>query len=236
MREVNLKVGLTPKHPCSYLPGRQEQLLVLLDRELLCPEGYEQLLTAGFRRSGSDIYRPRCQACQACESLRIPVASFNPSRSQKRILRHNRDVTMVLSDTDKPEYFELYQHYIEQRHQDGTMYPASRQQYEGFLLCQWLPPLFLEFHAGNRLIAVAVTDCLSESLSAMYTFYDPAEEHRSLGVFAILSQIRLAQQLNRHWLYLGYQVDDCRKMNYKQHFRPHQRLLDGNWQTMKERA
>lgn len=236
MREVNLKVGLTPRHPCSYLPGRLEQLLVLLDRELLCPEGYEQLLTAGFRRSGSDIYRPRCQACQACESLRIPVNDFVPSRSQKRILRNNRDLTMVVSDTDKPEYFELYQYYIEQRHQDGAMYPASRQQYDGFLLCHWLTPLFLEFYAESRLIAVAVTDSLNDSLSAMYTFYDPAEEHRSLGIYAILNQIKLARTLGKHWLYLGYQVDDCRKMNYKQQFRPHQRLINGHWHIMKDGA
>ncbi|MFH7564178.1 MULTISPECIES: arginyltransferase [Oceanimonas] len=236
MREVNLKVGLTPRHPCSYLPGRLEQLLVLLDRELLCPEGYEQLLTAGFRRSGSDIYRPRCQACQACESLRIPVNDFVPSRSQKRILRNNRDLTMVVSDTDKPEYFELYQYYIEQRHQDGAMYPASRQQYDGFLLCHWLTPLFLEFYAESRLIAVAVTDSLNDSLSAMYTFYDPAEEHRSLGIYAILNQIKLARTLGKHWLYLGYQVDDCRKMNYKQQFRPHQRLIKGQWHIMKDGA
>ncbi|WMC11453.1 arginyltransferase [Oceanimonas pelagia] len=236
MREVNLKVGLTPKHPCSYLPGRLEQLLVLLDRELLCPEGYEQLLSAGFRRSGADIYRPRCQACQACESLRIAVHDFTPGRSQKRILRKNRDVRLVLSEQDKPEYFTLYQHYIHRRHRDGTMYPASRQQYEGFLLCPWLPPLFMEFHQGDRLIGVAVTDLLSEALSAMYTFYDPDEEHRSLGTFAILSQIDLARRLNKHWLYLGYQVDGCRKMNYKQHFRPHQRLIDGHWQTMKDGA
>ncbi|NHI00318.1 MULTISPECIES: arginyltransferase [Oceanimonas] len=234
MREVNLKVGLTPKHPCSYLPGRLEQLLVLLDRELLCPEGYEQLLSAGFRRSGSDIYRPRCQACQACESLRIPVSDFMPGRSQKRILRKNRDLDIRLSQQDKPEYFELYQRYISCRHQDGSMYPASHQQYDGFLLCQWLPPAFLEIHAGERLIAVAVIDILSHSLSAMYTFYDPKEERRSLGSFAILCQIQLAQKLNKQWLYLGYQVDGCRKMNYKQRFRPHERLVGGHWRAMKD--
>ena len=234
MREVNLKVGLTPKHPCSYLPGRLEQLLVLLDKELLCPEGYERLLAAGFRRSGADIYRPHCQACQACESLRIPVADFVPSRSQKRILRQNRDLEVRVSEQDKPEYFLLYQTYINERHRDGAMFPASRQQYDGFLLCHWLPPVFLEFRLAERLVAVAVTDLLSRSLSAMYTYYDPAEEHRSLGTFAILSQWQLARQLHKHWLYLGYQVDGCRKMNYKQHFRPHQRLVAGQWQAMKD--
>ncbi|WP_198401878.1 arginyltransferase [Zobellella denitrificans] len=234
MREVNLKVGLTPKHLCSYLPGRQEQLLVLLDKELLCPEGYEQLLGAGFRRSGADIYRPHCQSCRACESLRIAVPRFTPSRSQKRILRLNRDIEVRLSEQDKPEYFRLYQHYINERHRDGAMYPASRQQYEGFLLCHWLPPVFVEFYLAQQLVAVAVTDLLSNALSAMYTFYDPGLEHRSLGTFAILSQVRLAAELDKEWLYLGYQVDGCKKMNYKQHFHPHQRLIAGQWRPIKD--
>ncbi len=234
MREVNLKVGLTPRHQCSYLPERQEQLLVLLDKELLCLEGYEQLLSAGFRRSGADIYRPHCQLCHACESLRIDAAQFTPSRSQKRIKRLNRDLRVSLSEQQKPEYFQLYQRYINERHQDGAMYPASRQQYDGFLLCDWLPPVFMEFWLEQQLVAVAVTDLLNHALSAMYTFYEPALEHRSLGTFAILSQLQLAAKLNKSWLYLGYQVDDCKKMNYKQHFHPHQRLVAGHWQTMKD--
>lgn len=234
MREVNLKVGLTPRHQCSYLPGRQEQLLVLLDKELLCPLGYERLLSAGFRRSGSDIYRPHCQSCHACESLRIDVARFAPSRGQKRITRLNRDIRVRVNEQDKPEYFRLYQLYINERHRDGAMYPASRQQYDGFLLCHWLPPVFVEFWLEQRLVAVAVTDLLGHALSAMYTFYDPDLEHRSLGTFAILSQLRLAAELNKEWLYLGYQVDDCKKMSYKQHFRPHQRLVAGQWLAMKD--
>ncbi|WP_344956480.1 arginyltransferase [Zobellella aerophila] len=234
MKEVILKVGLTPKHLCSYLPGQQEQLLVLLDRELLCPEGYERLLSAGFRRSGADIYRPHCHSCHACESLRIDVNNFQPSRSQKRTARQNAELYISLSEQDKPEYFHLYQSYINARHRDGAMYPASRQQYEGFLLCHWLPPLFMECWLGERLVAVAVTDLLRHSLSAMYTFYDPELEHRSLGTFAILSQIKLARELNKEWLYLGYQVDGCNKMNYKRHYRPHQRLISGQWRWMKD--
>lgn len=229
MREVSLKVGLTPEHPCSYLPGQQEQLLVLLDKNRLCPQGYEELLSAGFRRSGRDIYRPHCQRCSACESLRVDVEQFVPSRSQKRIIRLNRDVQITLSQQDKPEYFELYSRYINQRHQDGAMYPANREQYNGFLACDWLPPMFIEFWLEQQLIGVAVTDKLEQSFSAMYTFYEPSLEHRSLGSFAILSQVTMAKEQHKKWVYLGYQVDGCQKMNYKQHFRPHQRRVDGHW-------
>ena len=232
MKSISLKVGLTPPHDCQYLPNQQEQLLVLLDETLLTPTGYEPLLSAGFRRSGSDVYRPRCATCNACQSLRLAPSQFKASRSQKRIRRLNRDVKIHVAREDKPEYFQLYERYINQRHQDGTMYPASHEQYASFVLCEWLSPLFIECWLDDNLVAVAVTDELSQALSAIYTFYEPRLSHRSLGTFAILSQIQLGIELNKHWLYLGYQVDDCQKMNYKQHFRPHQRFIAGQWQEM----
>ncbi|ART79622.1 arginyltransferase [Oceanisphaera avium] len=234
MKALNLKVGVTPAHNCSYLPHQQEQLLVVLDKEQLTCVGYEQLLSAGFRRSGNDLYRPHCQHCQACESLRIPVANFKPSRSQKRIQRLNRDVEIKISQSDKPGYFSLYQTYIGERHRDGTMFPPSRRQYECFLLSEWHAASFIEFWLAEQLIGVAVTDRLSHAMSALYTFFEPSLAHRSLGTFAILSQLALAKQAQLSWLYLGYQVDECAKMNYKQHFKPHQRLRAGTWLDIKD--
>ncbi|MBU3825641.1 MAG: arginyltransferase [Candidatus Oceanisphaera merdipullorum] len=234
LKEVNLKVGLTPPHACSYLPQQQEQLLVLLDKDRLSSLGYEQLLSAGFRRSGSDIYRPHCQGCSACQSLRIGVEGFVPSRSQKRITRLNHDLVITVCHVDQPAYFDLYRRYIDQRHTDGPMYPASLKQYQSFVLCDWLSPTFIEFRLAKKLIAVAVTDTLSQSMSAMYTFFEPELAHRSLGTFAVLTQLKLAKDAAQNWLYLGYQVDECAKMNYKQQFRPHQRLSAGIWHGMKD--
>lgn len=130
--EVILKVGLTPKHPCSYLDHEQEQLLVLMDHNLLNANGYERLLTAGFRRSGNDIYRPHCPACHACQSLRIHSERFRPSRGQKRIRQLNKDIEIVLSYDDKPEYYLLYERYIRERHHDGSMYPPTAASIAGF--------------------------------------------------------------------------------------------------------
>ena len=229
--EVILKVGLTPKHQCSYLGHEQEQLLVLMDHSLLNASGYERLLTAGFRRSGNDIYRPHCPACNACQSLRIHSERFVPSRSQKRIRQLNRDVHMVLSTQDKPEYYDLFARYINERHHDGSMFPATRNQYDNFLLCDWLQPYYLEFRLDQHLIALAITDPLPHSLSAMYTFFAPEHAERSLGTHAVLSQLDLARRMNRKWLYLGYQVDACRKMKYKTRFHPHELLCGHEWKT-----
>ena len=208
--------------------------MVVLDTHLLSGDGYEALLSAGFRRSGSDIYRPYCQACQACCSLRLSVSEFTPTRSQKRIQLKNQDLQIILSTQDQPEYYDLFARYIHERHADGSMYPPSRNQYDNFLLCSWLNPYFIELRHNNQLLAVAITDPLPGSLSAMYTFYDAHHEHRSLGSLAIMTQIELARKMGKKWLYLGYQVDGCKKMNYKKNFHPYQLLIDHQWKNEHE--
>lgn len=229
MNPTPLRVGITPAHTCSYLPDQDEQLIVLLDDSYRNAPGYETLLQAGFRRSGNDIYRPHCAQCSACQSLRIKAAEFQPNRNQKRVLNKNRDLRWQLNDTDKPAYYALYERYISQRHADGSMYPPGYNQYKQFLFADWLNPVFIEFYHAERLIAVAVTDVLADSLSAMYTVYDPEYESRSLGTYAILIQLELTLHMHRTYLYLGYQVDNCRKMNYKSAYLPHERLENKVW-------
>ncbi|MBE1301603.1 MAG: arginyltransferase [Alteromonadaceae bacterium] len=230
-----MKFGVTSPFECSYLPGQKERLLVFVGHEdKNMPEQYESMLGNGFRRSGEQIYRPHCINCNACESLRIPVLWFKPSKSQKRILSKNKHWHVQISREDKPDYFSLYEKYINERHQDGGMFPPNKEQYEGFLFSSWASPLFIEFYDEDKLIAIAVTDDLPNCLSALYTFFDPDYEDYSLGTFAILRQIELAIELKKPFLYLGYQIDDCKKMNYKQKFLPNERFSDQSWQLFKK--
>jgi arginyl-tRNA--protein-N-Asp/Glu arginylyltransferase len=224
-----IKATLTPELACSYLTGQQEKLLVVQDGEWLTHAGYEVLLGNGFRRSGSDVYRPHCQACQACQSIRVNAHTFQPSKSQKRLINKNKDLRIAFNSQPQAEYYPLYERYINTLHSDGAMYPASQKQYDGFILSDWLAPVFVEFHLADKLVAVAVTDVLPTSMSAMYCFYDPDHLGRSLGTYAILQQLFFAQQWDKQWLYLGYQIDQCSKMNYKVKFNPHERLLAGKW-------
>jgi len=229
MHEVILKVAVTPEHDCSYLPYEREQLLVIVDNSLKNAEDYERLLTVGFRRSGEDLYRPHCRSCNACQSIRIHCPAFMPSRSQRRVQKRNQDLHIRYNHHNRVEYYPIYQRYISQRHADGSMNPPSPEQYRAFVLCSWLEQVFIEFHACNRLIGVAVTDVLPNGLSAMYSFFEPSQMYRSLGKLAIMQQIALANQLGKQWLYLGYQVDDCQKMNYKTQFQPYERLQHTQW-------
>lgn len=227
-----LRFYATPEHDCSYLPDRQAKTLFVdphaqIDRRL-----YSQLSELGFRRSGGHIYRPHCDHCQACISVRVPVATFRPSKTQKRIENRNADlIVRAVPCQLTHEYYALYERYICQRHADGDMYPPSPDQFCSFLVEGAVDACFYEFREPDgTLLAVAVSDMLEQGMSALYTFYDPGAVRRSLGVYAVIWQIRQAARLGKHWLYLGYWVKDCRKMNYKIRYRPLEMLINGEWQ------
>ncbi|WP_298440268.1 arginyltransferase [uncultured Ferrimonas sp.] len=223
-----IRIGLSQTFPCSYIDKEQETLLLCCDP--VTNAQFEHLLELGFRRSGDQIYRPHCQTCNACVPVRVPVALFSPSRSQRRIIAKNKDIDWQVSETVKPQYRPLYHRYITSRHQDGTMYPPSDQQFDQFLLSSKHPVMFVEGWLNGKLIAVAVTDLLLTSLSATYTFFDPDMSHRSLGKRAILAQIDLAKRIKREHLYLGYYIGACPKMSYKTEFRPVERFHNDQWQ------
>jgi leucyl-tRNA---protein transferase len=218
---ARLKFYATQPHACSYLPGEQATTLFLDPSQPMDVQVYADLSEMGFRRSGDHLYRPHCLKCDACTPARIPVARFLPNRQQKRIFKRNADLQVeAVKPAFSEENFDLYQRYIEQRHADGDMYPPSRDQFSTFLVRDLAFSRFYEFRLDGRLLAVAVTDVLPNGLSAVYTFYDPDEERRSLGRYAILWQIAEARRLELDALYLGYWIKNCKKMNYKTEYRP----------------
>lgn len=228
-----LKLFATQPHPCSYLDG-QEATTVFVDPEArIDPALYTQLSQLGFRRSGAHLYRPQCLRCQACVSCRIPVKLFKPSRTQRRCLQRNSDLDLqITNNINTPEHYNLYARYIEGRHQDGDMYPPSEDQYRAFLTSEWGITQYIELRQAGRLIGVSVCDQLGDGLSAVYTFYDPEQEGRSLGKFAILAQIDKARAMGLDYVYLGYWIKDCGKMNYKTQYRPLELLINRRWMRL----
>ena len=227
---ARLKFYATQPHACSYLPDEQATTLFLDPSQPMDVQVYADLSEMGFRRSGDHLYRPHCLKCDACTPARIPVARFLPNRQQKRIFKRNADLQVqAVKPAFSEENFDLYQRYIEQRHADGDMYPPNREQFSTFLVRDLPFSRFYEFRLNGRLLAVAVTDVLPNGLSAVYTFYDPNEEHRSLGRFAILWQIAETARLGLHAVYLGYWIKNCRKMNYKTQYRPIELFVNQHW-------
>ena len=228
--QLPARIGLSQEFPCSYLPNRQEQLLVILDPSCYSSTKFESLLALGFRRSGNQIYRPHCPICSACSSVRVLANEFMPTKSQKRKLNKAKNRFEVkYSQVEREQYYPLYSKYISLRHQDGSMYPPDKSQFQSFLFCSWLTITFIELWDQDNLVAVAVTDCMDDAISAIYTFFDPDYEHFSLGTVMILQQLKFAKQQHKQFVYLGYQVDECDKMKYKTQFLPAQKQYNDQW-------
>lgn len=225
-----IKLYQTTPHECSYLTGKLASTLFVDPSLKITPEILTNLSEQGFRRSGNYTYLPNCDECSACISTRIPVSQFKPNRNQKRVWKRNQDLTWSISAprfTD--EFYDLYQRYIEVRHADGDMYPASEDQFRSFLIESYADSIFLEFRLSDKLLAVAVTDKLNNAYSAVYTFFEPELPQRSLGVFTILAQLEQAEREKLDYLYLGYWVKACQKMSYKINYRPLEILLHRHW-------
>lgn len=223
----------TPPHECSYLEGMQAVTLFADPRVRLDRERYTRLSRSGFRRSGNHVYRPTCPACDACVPVRIPVDGFAPSRQQRRTQKRNDDLNVTIAAPRfELEHFNLYERYLKERHRGGGMDVTSPEQYMSFLCSNWCDSVFIEFRHDQRLVGVAVTDVLDDGYSAVYTFFEPAEARRSLGRFAILTQIDLARREGKPHLYLGYWIAACGKMDYKTEYRPLEGFRHGRWEVL----
>lgn len=216
-------------HPCPYLPLR-----VATDRglwaERMRAELYGQFMNAGFRRSGKLLYQPVCGGCRACRPIRVPVATFRPSKSQRRSARRNADLTISLGApklTD--EKFELYRRYVTGWH--GREEVEDPSTFESFLYDSPLETLEFEYRdAAGALLAVGICDPCPSALSSVYFFFDPAHGRRGLGTFGALYEIDYAARVGIPYYYLGYWIQGCRTMDYKHNFRPCELLGgDGVW-------
>ncbi|WP_168195188.1 arginyltransferase [Shewanella sp. SNU WT4] len=229
---MTVPIGISQIFPCSYLASQQEQLLVI--QQSVTPQLYERLMALGFRRSGQSIYQPRCPQCSACQPIRINSQQFTPSSRQKRNARKGSHLSWQIKHTPCDDHYSRYEKYIRLRHADGAMFPPSLEQYQDFLICNWLEQLYIELYDGDKLIGVAVTDCTMNSLSAVYSYFDPDYEALSPGNLLILKQLAIAKQLAKDYVYLGYQIDANRKMCYKRQFRPYEILTTQGWVTSAE--
>lgn len=228
-----LQLYLTAPYPCSYLPDREARSQVATPGFLITTAVYSELVRHGFRRSGTFTYRPHCDTCRQCVPVRVAVAGFAPTRSQRRSWKQHNNLEVTLHDlADKPEYFELYRRYQEARHRDGGMDDDNPEQYRNFLLQSHIDTMLVEFREDGILRMLSVVDVLADGLSAVYTFYEPEVAHSSYGTFNVLWQIELCRKLQLPYLYLGYWIAGSRKMAYKSNFQPLQGLQDGAWQAI----
>ena len=231
--EPTIRLFQTLPHACGYFAERTAQNLVIDPGAPELDRLYGAALEQGFRRAGGHLYFPQCPQCHACTPCRVDVAKFQPDRSQRRCLKRNADLSISESmPTYSHERHALYEKYLQSRHAGGGMDDAEASDFRRFLTAPWSPTLFMEIRLGERLLGVAVTDVCLTGVSAVYTFFDPAESARGLGTFAILQQLALARRRGIPWVYLGFWIDGHPKMDYKRRFQPLEIRKGGSWLPM----
>jgi arginyl-tRNA--protein-N-Asp/Glu arginylyltransferase len=235
---------LTAPSPCPYLPGQEERKVFTHLVGERASELNDLLTHGGFRRSQSIAYRPACEGCRACISVRVVAQDFRPTRSMRRILERNRDLvaeTRVTVPTS--EQYAVFRSYLDSRHRDGGMADMTVLDYAMMVEDSHVDTRMVEYrrageegarnNPGEReLVAVALTDVLSDGLSMVYSFFDSREAPRSLGTFMILDHIARCRRMGLSYVYLGYWVRGSRKMDYKGRFLPQQRLTPDGWKLV----
>ena len=199
--------------------------------ERMAPHTYHALMNSGFRRSGKLVYQPMCRSCRQCLPIRVPLSTFQPNKSQRRCARRNTDLTLAIgSPTPTDEKWVLYRTYLKVWHGSEV---EERGDFEAFLYQSPVDSLEFEYRdKGGKLLAVGICDVCTQSLSSVYYYFDPAEAGRALGTFGVLQELQFARTHQIPYYYLGYWVDQCQAMQYKQMYRPHEILhADGTWRA-----
>lgn len=210
-------------HECPYLSGRQarEEAFGTAD---FSPELYHDFMDHGFRRSGEFFYRPACEDCRECRSLRVIVSEYKPKKSHRRIMQKNQDVEIrVDSPRFTMEKQRIYSAYLAAQH--NSLQSDSPEDMRRFLYCSPVRTREFEYRVKGRLVAAAIVDLCSRSLSTVYAFYDPEFASRSLGTFSALHEIMVCRQYGIPYYYMGYYIADCPSMSYKARFKPHELLV-----------
>jgi arginyl-tRNA--protein-N-Asp/Glu arginylyltransferase len=231
---------LTAPSLCPYLPGKEERKVFTHLVGERARELNDLLTHGGFRRSQSIAYRPACEACRACVSVRVAVEDFRPTRSMRRVLDRNSDmVGEMRAAMPTSEQYSVFRAYLDSRHHDGGMADMTVLDYAMMVEDSHVETKMVEYRLrtadtgiGGRsgdLLAVALTDVLGDGLSMVYSCYEPDAADRSLGTLMILDHIARARRMGLAYVYLGYWVRGSRKMDYKSRFLPQERLMAEGW-------
>jgi arginine-tRNA-protein transferase len=217
----------SPPQPCGYLPGQ----MASLDYRIIFAidtADYEDLLQRGWRRHGCHFFRPACRACTECRSLRVDVARFRPTKSQRRCLGRNAHIRLEIGtpavSSAHLKLFNAYHADMHSRRGWPHRQVGADEYVESFLVGTWPFAREFRYYDGARLVGVGLVDEFASGLSSVYFYHDPQWRPLGPGTFSILREISHARETGRPWHYLGYWIAGCASMSYKARFGPHELL------------
>ena len=239
---------LTAPAPCPYLEGRKERKVFTHLVGERAVQINDMLTQGGFRRSQNIAYRPACEDCRACVSVRIVADELEYTPSFRRILKANRDIVgRQLPPAPSSEQYSLFRQYLDARHARGGMADMSALDYAMMVEDTHVNTVLIEYRrrgpdtgitgrGAGPLLGVSLTDVLANGLSMVYSFFDTDEAQRSLGTFMILEHVERARKMGLPYVYLGYWVKGSQKMEYKMRFQPQEQLTVTGWERVRERG
>lgn len=234
---------LTAPSACPYLKGKMERKVFTHLIGDNASDINNMLTQGGFRRSQNIAYRPACEMCRACMSIRVLTSDFRESKSMRRTIARNQDlIGREIAPSPTSEQYSLFRQYLDSRHREGGMADMSVLDYSMMIEDSHVDTMVIEYRrrgpdsgisgrGDGELLAVALTDILDDGLSMVYSFFDTKSEKRSLGTYMILDHIARSRRHGLPFLYLGYWVDGSPKMDYKVRFNPHEILTARGWET-----
>ena len=227
--KLPLRLRVTRSQKCAYLHDQTEQRLAtdISDH----PDSHDRLAETGFRRVENWVYKPACPGCSACLPIRVKAEDFAGSRNITRIRAANKDLRRFDSHGQLTlDHYDMFQRYLGFRHEDGQMASMSFEEFSAMILNSPIDTTLTEYRdSEDRLMGCILIDRQRDGLSAVYSFFQPDQTKRSLGSFMIVDLIDRCKEIGLPYAYLGYYIEQSRKMSYKARFKPYQIFIDGIW-------
>ncbi len=224
---------LSNTEPCPYLANREEKKIFLIMNDINKSNEYEFLIKNGFRRSHNILYNQVCTNCNLCKSIRINAKEFKLSKSNKRILNKNKNLFIKkLSDSPTEEQYFLFKKYLKFKHCDSEMNEMNFDDYCKMFNPTGISTKIYEYYYQDELVGCVISDFLADALSMVYSFYANSFLKNSFGKYLIIDHFRLAKEISKSYVYLGYWVEGSNKMDYKNNFNSSEVLIDNEWITI----
>ena len=221
--------------PCPYLDGEQARMPLRWQRAPLTPAELDGALAHGDRRVGRMLYRTSCPACHGCEPLRVPVAEFSPTKSQRRVWRKNQDIEVQIGPVVVDDVrLALFNRHKLERDLSRSGAPMTSEHYLGWFGKTCCRTVEMRYLLGDRLVGVGILDVGARDASSVYFYFDPDESRRSLGVFSAIYEIAWLRSRGGRYHYFGLYIERCAAVSYKADYRPHERLIGGVWRRVDE--